>query len=279
MLTDQSDSDSRFTAYVVVVSILIIYIKCSATCYIGSNKTGGSPVLMNSYHEGYGRLSRDEMKQTRIIFAHILGKIEMMSPFITLFLHRAKFCYSADVNCGLNCTSPRPPSFDKACIFMFSTSACSAEDIAAKRWVRMYWSDTGSETLCNEGIWPMKQPGILEQVFCCASQGKLGCNAPGAAAPPIKCFKTSSTFPSGTCANKTTTYSVCAVNQTRANQKAAALTAELSSEKLAWDCSSALSKSSSFCRQYDRSVSARPRRSSDGVESGGCCLGNFHSSG
>jgi hypothetical protein len=167
-------------------------------------------------------------------------------------MHRSsQYCFSADVNCGINCTSPVAQPFVQTCNNIRSASGCSAADIDAKRWVRIYWADVGSERNCNEGIQPMKAPGIMQQLFCCA--GTQSCNKPGAAVPPIKCFQTSTTFPTGTCANKTATYSVCAVNQERANQKAAAVTSELSPHQLIFDCPSAVTRT---CATYGRAVSA-----------------------
>ena len=148
----------------------------------------------------------------------MVNKYQELKNFV---FYRAKnYCLSADVNCALNCTSPTDWHVGAVCAVMNGYSMCGIDDIASKRWVRGYW---GSDDACNEGLWPRQWPGIMEQVLCCASSGKLGCNAPGAAPPAVKCFQTGTTFSSGTCAGRSTSYSVCAVNQSRADAKALAL--------------------------------------------------------
>ena len=116
-------------------------------------------------------------------------------------------------------------------------SVCEADDVAAKRWVRGYW---GSDDACSEGLTPKPLSGVMEQLLCCASSGQPGCNAPGAAPPAVKCFQTGTTFSSGTCAGRSTSYSVCAVNQSRANEKAAAVLSDGGATSSAFDCVSAI---------------------------------------
>jgi hypothetical protein len=63
-------------------------------------------------------------------------------------------------------------------------------------------------------------PGIMEQTWCCPSNSPSGCNAPGAPPPTVKCYKTSTSFSSGICAGRSASYSICAVSQIRADQRA-----------------------------------------------------------
>lgn len=142
------------------------------------------------------------------------------SKHLAFFRRQNKYCLSADINCGINCVSPPDERVAAVCVVMSVYSVCSADDVAARRWVRGYW---GSDEACNEGLWARQWPGIMEQVLCCASSGQPGCNAPGAAPPAVKCFQTSTTYTSGVCAGRSTSYSVCAVNQSRANEKALAV--------------------------------------------------------
>ena len=125
---------------------------------------------------------------------------------------------SADINCGLNCSSPSDPRVAAVCGVIGAVSGCNVDDVAKKRWLRMYW---GSDDQCNEGFWPKEWPGIMEQVLCCDASEKAGCNAPGSAAPTVRCFGTASFFWSGSCSGRTANYSVCAVSQDHADQEAA----------------------------------------------------------
>ena len=153
-----------------------------------------------------------------------------------------KYCLSADINCGVNCVSPTDQGVAAVCLVISLYSVCGKDDVAAKRWVRGYWA---SDDACSEGLTPKPLPGVLERLLCCASSGQPGCNAPGAAPPAVKCFQTSTTFSSGVCAGRSTSYSVCAVNQSRANGKAAAVLGDSGATMIAFDCVSTVT---SWCK-------------------------------
>ena len=143
---------------------------------------------------------------------------------------------SADINRGLNCSSPSDPRVAAVCGVIGAVSGCNVDDVAKKRWLRMYW---GSDDQCNEGFWPKEWPGIMEQVLCCDASEKTTCNAPGSAAPAVRCFETALNYSSGPCSNQMTTYSVCAVNQ-----EAAAMFDPGTLQPAAFDCPSSVTK---FC--------------------------------
>ena len=136
-----------------------------------------------------------------------------------------KFCLSASYNCSLNCTNPNDVRVGAACAVKTGlntlspgTPICSDADVLAGRWVKLYWDSNDD---CNEGYDPTWMPGIMREKTCCTTSQQ--CNAPGATPPSIKCFRTTSSYSAGFCAGKTARYSVCAVSQTRADERAAKL--------------------------------------------------------
>lgn len=165
-----------------------------------------------------------------------------------------KYCQSADVNCGLDCSSPAD-MVSTVCGLIAGLSACGADDVAAKRWVRAYW---GSDDRCNEGLLPRRFPGGVEQLLCCSANDRPACNAPGAAPPVVKCLRTATTFSSGPCSGQTAAYSVCAVNQSRADQDALALlTSTRRAQPSMANCSSALT---SLCAIVGSKTVSKARR-------------------
>jgi hypothetical protein len=131
---------------------------------------------------------------------------------------------SAAFNCALNCTNTRDDKVAAMCsvksalgIINQTTPICSAADVLAARWVKLYWD---SDDDCSEGYDPSTWPGIMLEKTCCSTaQLSQQCNAPGATAPSIKCFGTKSSVSTGYCAGKTANFSVCAASQTSADER------------------------------------------------------------
>jgi hypothetical protein len=127
------------------------------------------------------------------------------------------------MSCSLNCTDVSDQKLVQACSIYTGSlrqaagkDLCSKDDVLAGRWVKMYW---GSDKECGEGYVSKVVPGKVEDYTCCSSSQQ--CNAPEAIPPPIKCFETTSNFLAGYCSGKTARFSVCAVSQARADERAA----------------------------------------------------------
>jgi hypothetical protein len=127
------------------------------------------------------------------------------------------------MNCAVNCTDPKDQRLVPACSIYNGSlrqaagkDLCSNDDIRYGRWVKMYW---GTEQECGEGYIPQVVPGKIEEYTCCSASQQ--CNAPAAMPPAIKCFNIESSFSAGYCQGKTASFSICAVSQTRANERAA----------------------------------------------------------
>ena len=130
--------------------------------------------------------------------------------------------------CSLQCTDPRGEGTVRACDLKtyietlsypsnrLNKSICSSNDVLAGRWVKVYW---GSDEECGDGYVPALYPGLIENRTCCSSSQQ--CNAPGATSPSNKCFGIKSSPSSGYCSGKTANFSICAVSQTRADERAA----------------------------------------------------------